>query len=183
VAFVKHIADEHPLVRIMGICYGHQIIARALGGTVALNEKGWELGTYECELTEEGKELLGYNQDESLMRIHQVHRDIVTDLPDQCVNLAKTSKTNVQGLAVRFPTDSPPIPSIAGTSAYMAFDVSDTQTDSSGPLPVRSAQVLSVQGHPEFDEDIVTTVVEARTEVRFLLDKTIVSMHLLMLIP
>jgi GMP synthase-like glutamine amidotransferase len=165
VAYVKHVSDEHPLVRIMGICYGHQIIARALGGKVELNENGWELGTYECQLTEEGKELLGYQEDETVMRIHQVHRDTVTEIPDQCINLAQTSKSSIQGVAVRYPTDAPPLPSIAGTSSYMAFDVSDFQSDSSGPLPVRSAQVLSVQGHPEFDEDIVATVVNVRTEV------------------
>ncbi|UZJ55045.1 hypothetical protein CBS101457_004365 [Exobasidium rhododendri] len=168
VAYVKHVSDEHPLIRIMGICFGHQIVARALGGKVELNEEGWELGSYECQLTEDGRELLGYNEDESVMRIHQVHRDIVTEVPEQCINLATTSKTSFQGLAVRYPTDAPPIPSTAGTSSYMAFDVSDFHSDSSGPLPVRSAQILSVQGHPEFDEGIVSTVVNVRTETGIL---------------
>ena len=166
VRYVKHVADAHPLVRIMGICYGHQIIARALGGTVELNDKGWELGTYECDLTEEGRELLGYEEGDALMRIHQVHRDVVTALPEDCLNLASTERTAFQGLARRYPTGAPPIPSVAGSSAYMAFDISDFQADSSGPLPVRSAQILSVQGHPEFDEDIVTMIVDARAEVR-----------------
>lgn len=163
--FIKHIAEDHPLIRIMGVCYGHQIIARALGGKVEVNEKGWEIGTYECKLTEEGRELLGYSQDDTLMRTQEVHRDIVTVLPDDFVNLASTEKTQYQGLAKRYPTDAPPLPSIAGTTAYMAFDISDFQSDSSGPLPVRSAHILSVQGHPEFDEEIVTAIIDVRTEV------------------
>jgi GMP synthase-like glutamine amidotransferase len=166
VVFVKHVAEEHPLVRIIGICYGHQIVARALGGKVELSKKGWELGSYECAMTEEGRDLLGYGDDEraTTMKVHQVHRDIVTVLPNQCVNLASTEKTEVQAFARRYPTDAPPLPSIAGTSAYMAFDISDFQADSSGPLPVRSAQILTLQGHPEFDEEIVETIVKARSE-------------------
>lgn len=164
VNFVKHVAEAHPLVRIIGICYGHQIVARALGGKVELNKAGWELGSYDCQMTEEGRELLGYEESDSFMKVHQVHRDIVTVLPDQCSNLASTDKTKVQAFTRRYPTDAPPLPSTAGTSAYMAFDISDFQTDSSGPLPVRSAQILTLQGHPEFDEDIVETIVKARTD-------------------
>ena len=99
------------------------------------------------------------------MRIQEVHRDIVLECPDDCVNLATTAITPCQGLARTYPTPAPPLPSVAGTSAYMAFDVNDFQTDSSGPLPVRSAQILSVQGHPEFDTQIVRTLIDARTEM------------------
>lgn len=41
--FIARLAKDHPLVRIIGICYGHQIIARAFGAKVELNEKGWEV--------------------------------------------------------------------------------------------------------------------------------------------
>lgn len=163
--FIKHVCELHPLIRIMGICYGHQIIARALGGVVSVNEEGWELGVYECEINDEGREFLNYEEKEKFMRIHQVHRDIVSKLPPGCINLASTSRTKHQAIVKKYITPAPPLPSIAGTSAYMAFDVSDFQTDSSGPMPIRSAQVFTVQGHPEFDEDIVKTLVDARTEV------------------
>jgi GMP synthase-like glutamine amidotransferase len=34
-------------VKMVGICFGHQIIAQALGGTVRKSEKGWGLGVHE----------------------------------------------------------------------------------------------------------------------------------------
>lgn len=42
-------------VKIVGICFGHQLIARALGGKVGLNPKGWEIAvtstsTFACPL-------------------------------------------------------------------------------------------------------------------------------------
>jgi GMP synthase-like glutamine amidotransferase len=30
--------------KMVGICFGHQVIARALGGTVAKSDKGWGVG-------------------------------------------------------------------------------------------------------------------------------------------
>ncbi|CAE6893697.1 glutamine amidotransferase-related protein [Vibrio sp. B1FLJ16] len=40
-------ARKKPLV---GICFGHQIIARALGGVVEKSHKGWGLGSYEVKI-------------------------------------------------------------------------------------------------------------------------------------
>ncbi len=37
----------------------HQVIARALGGSCVRNELGWEIGVYDVELTEVGKEWIG----------------------------------------------------------------------------------------------------------------------------
>ena len=37
---------------LLGICYGHQLIAHALDGRVAKNLKGREMGTVEVRLTE-----------------------------------------------------------------------------------------------------------------------------------
>lgn len=60
--FIQSLVTDHPLVRLMGICWGHQAIAQALGGEVAENGKGWELGVYDVELNEEGEEVWGYTK-------------------------------------------------------------------------------------------------------------------------
>jgi hypothetical protein len=46
-------------VRIVGACFGHQIVARALGARVGRSGKGWETGVTELELTEKGREIFG----------------------------------------------------------------------------------------------------------------------------
>lgn len=46
-------------VRLVGVCYGHQIVARVLGAKVARSDRGWELGVTPVDLTERGKELFG----------------------------------------------------------------------------------------------------------------------------
>lgn len=44
-------------VRLIGICFGHQIIGRALGVKVARSDAGWETSVLPFTLTEKGKEL------------------------------------------------------------------------------------------------------------------------------
>lgn len=46
-------------VRIIGVCFGHQILGRALGAHVCRNDKGWEVSVEDFELTPEGKKVFG----------------------------------------------------------------------------------------------------------------------------
>lgn len=41
--FVKQVREEAPETRIVGICFGHQIIAIASGGECKPNPSGWEV--------------------------------------------------------------------------------------------------------------------------------------------
>lgn len=52
-------AYEDKRVKIFAICFGHQILARALGVKVGRNPKGWELAVCEVDLSEQGRELFG----------------------------------------------------------------------------------------------------------------------------
>lgn len=58
VEFVQKIytATDKPIV---GICFGHQIIARALGAKVAVSPGGWEVCVDRIDLNETGQKLLG----------------------------------------------------------------------------------------------------------------------------
>lgn len=72
--FIRQIAQsKKPLV---GICFGHQIIAQALGGKVEKSDKGWGLGTdtYEIDPDNSGHQ----SQSISLAIFHQ---DQVVKLP------------------------------------------------------------------------------------------------------
>ena len=44
-------------VKIIGVCFGHQIVARALGTEVGRNPKGWETAVEPQDLTEKGQRL------------------------------------------------------------------------------------------------------------------------------
>jgi GMP synthase-like glutamine amidotransferase len=57
VDFAKQVL-EHPRVRAIGVCYGHQIIGRALGAPVGRSNVGWEVSVIPVDLSEEGKRLI-----------------------------------------------------------------------------------------------------------------------------
>ncbi|KAB8278286.1 Aldehyde/histidinol dehydrogenase [Aspergillus minisclerotigenes] len=120
---VKYVHDIHEQHKkpIVGICFGHQIVARALGARVGRNDEGWEISVEPFQLTETGKQLFS----KDALDIHQMHRDIVYDVPRGCVNLGSSPRCKVQGL-------------------YM---------------PQR---VLALQGHPEYDEFVMTEVINLR---------------------
>lgn len=46
-------------IRIIGVCFGHQIVGRAMGAPVSVNEDGWEVSVSNIELSKEGKALFG----------------------------------------------------------------------------------------------------------------------------
>lgn len=74
-------------VPLLGICYGHQLLAQALGGSVGYHPKGLELGTVTVQLTEAGKSdrLLGVLPESFLG--HVTHYQTVLTLPpdSQCL--------------------------------------------------------------------------------------------------
>lgn len=46
-------------VRCIGVCFGHQIVGRALGVKVARSEGGWEVSVTAIDLTKKGQEIFG----------------------------------------------------------------------------------------------------------------------------
>lgn len=87
-------ALQHSHIRIIGVCFGHQIIARALGVKVGRNPGGWEAAVHDVQLTSRGKEI--FNLDK--LRIHQMHRDVVLSLPEGVESLGSSPVCQNQGM-------------------------------------------------------------------------------------
>ena len=85
IAFIRKIfADGKPLV---GICFGHQIVAHALGGNAAKFDDGWGIGTMPIKMV--GAVDWIPSDIDQLDLIH-VHQDQVMTLPPNAVRLARS---------------------------------------------------------------------------------------------
>ena len=66
---------------LLGICFGHQILAHTFGGSVLRNPKGWEIGSHTIKLTEAGKSAPLFRDLPSEFLVQQTHEDVVSELP------------------------------------------------------------------------------------------------------
>jgi GMP synthase (glutamine-hydrolysing) len=113
---------------VLGVCFGHQLLARALGGRVERNPRGREAGTTEVSLTEDGaRDPLFAGVPGTTARtgvdgrpagepgtaragepgtgprtilVQQTHEDHVAELPPGASLLATNSMSQVQAYAV-----------------------------------------------------------------------------------
>lgn len=56
---MRGVLEDQTRVRVIGVCFGHQIVARALGAKVGRNRRGWEASVTSVHLSSKGKELFG----------------------------------------------------------------------------------------------------------------------------
>ncbi len=86
-------------VPVFGICFGHQLLAQALGGEVGLNPRGREIGTIDIEITDDDPLLEGI-----ALRFgaNATHVDTVAKLPPNARALARSSLDDHQ--VIRFAT-------------------------------------------------------------------------------
>jgi GMP synthase-like glutamine amidotransferase len=113
-------AQRTPMV---GICFGHQIMADALGGDVRKSDKGWGLGRHVYDVTARPG-FLGGNMPE--LAIACSHQDQVIVPPDEA-------------------------------QVFLASDF----TPNAGLL-YRNGAAMSLQPHPEFEDDYTIALAELR---------------------
>jgi GMP synthase (glutamine-hydrolysing) len=85
---------------VLGICYGHQLLAQALGGRVGRNPRGREIGSARLRLHPAAREdpLLGVLEDP--VAVHETHVEAVLELPPGIASLAETDGDPHQAFAV-----------------------------------------------------------------------------------
>lgn len=147
------------------ICFGHQIVAAAFGTPIVKNNLGWEMGVRSMDLTPLGQRLLSTHGEMQMVHhffasisfdhkfdfqmnpqsIQQMHQDIASAVPATFYSLASTSVCPTQGF-VRFRQD-------LSEDALQCLDAPDL---------LKAVQVFTLQGHPEFVEDIVNEIISVR---------------------
>ncbi|KAL9091179.1 MAG: hypothetical protein Q9159_001596 [Coniocarpon cinnabarinum] len=116
VTFTEQLLKQNR-VRVIGVCYGHQIVGRALQAPVGRSDKGWETSVALVKLTEKGQDLFG----KDIM----MHQDVVYQYPPHVEHLGHSPRCDVQGM-------------------------------------YKKNSLITVQGHPEFNEEIMRELLEAR---------------------
>ncbi|XP_062194482.1 gamma-glutamyl peptidase 5-like [Phragmites australis] len=125
------VRDLHDMrKRVLGICFGHQVICRALGGRVGKASGGWDVGIREVTISDAllprpSCRFLDALRDQLPPRakITEVHQDEVWEVPAGAEVLASSDKTGVEMFRV-------------------------------------GEHVLGIQGHPEYTKDILLSLVD-----------------------
>lgn len=81
----------HAGVPLFGICYGHQLIAHALGGEVGPNPRGREMGTFELETLHTAADDPLFASAAPRFLAHITHLQSVLRLPEGATLLAKSA--------------------------------------------------------------------------------------------
>lgn len=84
----------HAGMPLLGICYGHQLLAHALGGEVAYNPAGRESGTIQLDLHPPACEDPLFRDLPSRFPAHATHLQTVLRAPDGATVLARSAQDN-----------------------------------------------------------------------------------------
>ncbi len=123
VAFLRAEIDRG--APVIGICFGHQLIAHFFGGEVRAAEAGWAVGVHRAEVTTPQPWM---QPSAPAFRILSSHQDQVMRLPQGAQCIASTPFCPVSGF-------------------------------------VMGANVLGLQGHPEFQAGYARTLMNHRREL------------------
>lgn len=149
------VAADARRAKMVGICFGHQLIAQALGGRVIRSPKGWGVGIRESRLTD--PEALAEFPGGHLRLLYN-HHDQVVQLPERARVFATSDFCTVDGFMI-----DNHIITFQGhpeyTPEYAVHLIADFAADE--PLKVRREALSSIGLH-EHQGDLVARWIAKR---------------------
>lgn len=112
-ALVRYMVDEN--IPLFGSCWGHQVIARALGGRVINDPDRTEIGCFSVELTKAGRKDELFSRFPHTFKANQGHQDRVDMLPQSAIELALSEIAPFQAFRI---SDKP----VYGTQFHSELD-------------------------------------------------------------
>ncbi|XP_057787809.1 gamma-glutamyl peptidase 5-like [Salvia miltiorrhiza] len=82
--------------KLLGVCFGHQVLCRALGGKVVKSFTGWDIGVRKVNFTQDFYSYAWCHQIPPAISIIQCHQDEVWEVPIGAQVLAWSDKTGVE---------------------------------------------------------------------------------------
>lgn len=92
------LASRRQSIPVLGVCYGHQILGRALGASVGRHAAGLELGNTPVSLTPRGRTSLLFHGLPDTFDVLSSHVDVVSNLPDGVEWTVAGTFAAIQGL-------------------------------------------------------------------------------------
>lgn len=83
-------------IKILGICFGHQVLCRALGGKIGRALVGWDIGLRKITVFDKLSAKYSGFQIPSMISIVECHQDTVYNVPEGAEILASSAKTNIE---------------------------------------------------------------------------------------
>jgi GMP synthase-like glutamine amidotransferase len=83
--FIRGVVEAD--VPIFGICFGHQVLAKAMGGTVERAENGWGIGVHTMHVHEDRTWM---NTGAESVKLLMSHQDQIVELPDNAIVLGSS---------------------------------------------------------------------------------------------
>jgi GMP synthase-like glutamine amidotransferase len=87
-AFIRSLGER----KFVGICFGHQMLAHAMGGKVAKAQQGWGVGVLDVEVLRKEPWMDPPLQH---LRIQHMHQDQVQRLPENSLLLGRSAHCEV----------------------------------------------------------------------------------------
>ncbi|KAJ1433566.1 Glutamine amidotransferase [Sesbania bispinosa] len=84
--------------KVLGICFGHQVLCRALGGRVGKSNTGWDIGIRQVHFVKDQapNNYLEHHEIPASLSIVEVHQDEVFEVPPGAEVIASSDKTGVE---------------------------------------------------------------------------------------